>query len=169
MRLFIALEPSGGFRLALQYVQEQLRSAGIEGRYLEMDNLHMTLAFIGMWPTAVTDILPAVQEPFSVTLSHVGMFSKARVVWAGIEPSHALEQLAGRVRDRLDAEEIPFDRQPFYPHITLIRKPVPMDEDVLRRIQVPSVSMTVRDVCLYESVHEACGMRYTVIGRSRSD
>ena len=32
--------------------------------------------------------------------------------------------------------------------------------------QAPPVSMTVKEVCLYRSVHEAAGMKYTVIGRS---
>jgi hypothetical protein len=50
--------------------------------------------------------------------------------------------------------------------MTLIRKPVLPDGGILTSVQVPPVSMTVKEVCLYQSVHEAEGMKYTVIGRS---
>ena len=87
MRIFVALEPSPAFRDALSAVQDRLRSAGVTGRYLTPDNLHLTLAFIGEWPAAVTGLLPAVREPFPITLSHLGVFPEARVLWAGTAPS----------------------------------------------------------------------------------
>ena len=96
MRLFVAVEPSPGFRAALSDVKEKLREAGVTGKYREDAGLHLTLAFIGEWPDAagVLEVLPAVREPFSVTLSHPGIFPGANVLWAGIEPSEELEQLA---------------------------------------------------------------------------
>ena len=83
MRLFIALEPSPVFRNALALLQDRLRAAGVTGRYLEPSNLHLTLAFIGMWPEDVTGLLPPVEQPFSLTLSHLGYFPEADVLWAG--------------------------------------------------------------------------------------
>ena len=127
MRLFIGLEPSPDFRDALRALQERLRAAGIDGRYAEPSNLHLTLAFVGMWPENIGHLLPAVGEPFPIALSHVGVFPKARVLWAGVKPSAALDALAERVRRTLDEAAIPYDRQPFYPHITLARKPVVPD------------------------------------------
>ena len=167
MRLFVGLEPTPGFRAALSELQMQLRAAGVEGRYLLPSNLHMTLAFIGEWPEKVTEVLPKVSEPFSVTLSHLGAFTGAKVLWAGIRPSPALNDLAEKVRKRLDAADIPYDRQGFNPHITLVRKPVFPNEEILTSVYVPPASMVVKDVCLYQSVHEADGMKYTVIGRAK--
>ena len=165
MRLFVGLEPTPDFRAALSEVQSRLRVAGVDGRYLSPSNLHMTLAFIGEWPEKVTETLPGVTEPFSITLSHLGVFTGAKVLWAGIKPSQELNDLAARVRMRLDAVGIPYDRQSFNPHITLIRKPFLPDEQLLTDIQIPSTSMIVKEVCLYQSTHEADGMKYTVIGR----
>ena len=165
MRLFVGLEPTPDFRGALAEVQERLRAAGVAGRYLSPSNLHMTLAFIGEWPEDVTETLPGVTEPFSITLSHLGVFTGAKVLWAGINPSQELNYLAARVRMRLDAAGIPYDRQSFNPHITLIRKPIHPNEQLLTDVQIPSASMIVKEVCLYQSTHEADGMKYTVIGR----
>lgn len=165
MRIFVALEPSSAFREALAALQERLRVAGVDGRYLTPDNLHLTLAFIGMWPEDVTNLLPSVQKPFPVTLSHVGIFPGAKVLWAGIEHCEALDDLARQVRRGLSEAGIPFDRREFNPHITLARKPVVPAHLTLSEIEVPRATMIVEEVCLYRSDHLENGMEYTVIGR----
>ena len=167
MRLFAGLEPSPAFRDALARLQENLRAAGITGRFLGPDNLHMTLAYIGMWPEVVTEVLPAVEQPFQITLVQAGVFPASRVLWAGIRPSGALDRLADQVRHNLSAAGIPFDPQPFRAHITLVRKPSIPETAALPDIKVPPASMTVREVCLYRSEHLESGMAYTVIGRGQ--
>ncbi|MBR4458752.1 MAG: RNA 2',3'-cyclic phosphodiesterase [Clostridia bacterium] len=166
MRLFVGLRPSPEFRDALAETQRRLRGAGVTGRYLDPENLHLTLAFIGMWPEAVTEVLPAVEEPFPITLSGLGIFPAARVLWAGVEPSAELRALAGRVRRALAEASVPFDPQGFNPHITLARKPAVPEGVLLPRIAVPRVTMTVREVCLYLSHREESGMAYMVIGET---
>ena len=167
MRIFVALQPAPAFRDALASLQDRLRAASVTGRYLTPSNLHMTLAFIGMWPEDITRFLPSVQNPFPVTLSHLGIFPKAKVLWAGVEPSEALNSLARQVRQALTEAEIPFDRQDFNPHITLVRKPIISDNLNLSVIHVPQATMIVEDVCLYRSDHGEQGMEYTVIGRRK--
>ena len=167
MRLFVALEPSPGFRAALSEVKGKLRKAGVTGKYRVDAGLHLTLAFIGEWPEAaeVLEALPAVNEPFSITLSYLGIFPGANVLWTGIEPSEELEQLAAQVRKNLEDAGIPFDRKAFKAHITLARKPVVPEGIILPEIAVPRVSMIVDEVCLYRSDRGENGMEYTVIGR----
>ena len=167
MRLFIALEPSRAFRDALAELQARLRASGVEGRYLDADGLHMTLAFIGEWQADAMPPLPAVRESFPLALSSLGEFRRAKVLWAGVRPSRELEALASTVRTRLEKANVPYDHQGFTPHITLVRKPLLPREDMLSGIEIPPAVMTVREVCLYRSEHTAGGMRYTVIGRSR--
>ena len=167
MRLFTAIQPSPGFRAALEDLQQRLRETGVTGKYREADGLHLTLAFIGEWPEDITELLPVVRKPFSVTLSHLGIFPEANVLWAGVEPSEALNSLARQVRQALTEAEIPFDRQDFNPHITLVRKPIISDNLNLSEIHVPQATMIVEDVCLYRSDHGEQGMEYTVIGRRK--
>lgn len=166
MRLFVALQPSPGFRAALEDLQERLQSAGVTGKFRDPSGLHLTLAFIGDWPDDVTEVLPAVEKPFSITLSHLGVFPEANVLWAGIQPCGELEQLAGQVRHRLADEGIPFDRKRFNPHITLARKPSVPGNVILSDIPVPAVSMIVDEICLYRSDRGKNGTAYTVIGKT---
>ena len=126
----------------------------------------MTLAFIGEWPENAAWVLPAVDQPFFLRLSHVGIFPEAKVVWAGVETSDELNRLAGRVRARLTDAGIPFDPKPFAPHFTLGRKPAVPSGFELSGIQVSSAAMEVSDVCLYRSDRGETGMVYSVIGSS---
>ncbi len=165
MRQFVAVQPSPGFRAALEALQKRLRAAGVTGRFREAEGPQLTLAFVGEWPEEVTEVLPSVKKPFSVTLSHLGFFPEANVLWAGVEPSEELEHLAEQVRHRLADEGIPFDRKRFYPHITLARKPSVPAGVVLSEIPVARVSMIVDEVCVYRSDPGKNGMVYTVIGK----
>ena len=168
MRLFIALEPAPDFREALSALQERLLSAGIAARYYVPSNLHMTLAFVGEWQEDITPVLPQVTAPFPITLSYVGIFSEADVMYAGVKPSAELNALAEQVRRRLAENGIPFDPKPFYPHITLARKARLPERVDLEEITIPPAVMTVMNVCLYKSEHGENGMEYTVIGRSEN-
>ena len=62
MRLFIAIQPNKSVRAALRAVQNELRRRGVEGNFTRMENLHLTLAFIGEYPDAdsVTDALQGI-------------------------------------------------------------------------------------------------------------
>lgn len=165
MRLFIALQPSDEFPAALEDIQARLQAAGVTGKFRDASGLHMTLAFIGEWPEDITDLLPAVEKPFPITLSKASIFPEARVLWAGTEPSGELDRLAEQVRQRLAEAGIPFDRKPFVPHITLARKPVIPENVRLDEFRIPPAAMTVDRVCLYRSDRGENGMKYTVIGR----
>ena len=164
MRLFIALKPGKSFLSALIKLQDGLRAAGIGGKYLEPSNLHLTLAFVGQWEEDIAPLLPPVGQPFTVALDRVGIFPGADVLWAGFEPSAELNALAESVRTRLTGAGVPFDPRPFYPHITLARKPSLPDGLALDAFKVPRAGMTVEEVCLYKSERGENGMVYTVIG-----
>ena len=169
MRLFIGLRPAGGFPTALADWQERLRSAGVTGRYAAPSSLHMTLAFIGEWHTPDAVPLPEVPVPFSLALGRPGVFAEAKVLWAGVEPSDALSRLADSVRRQLDEAGIPFDRKPFYPHITLARKPQLPEGLDLSALPVQAARMMVDTVCLYRSDRLESGMQYTVIRSTREE
>ena len=166
MRLFAALRPSEEFRTALSVLQSRLQDSGIAAQYLDPSNLHLTLAFIGEWPEDISGILPKADVPFPITLSHIGIFPQAKVIWAGVDASEDLNRLAERVRNNLSEAGIPFDPKPFVPHITLGRKPAVPAEFDFSEIRIPRASMTVSDVCLYRSDRRENGMVYTVIGSS---
>ena len=86
------------------------------------------------------------------------------MIWAGADASEELNQLAEQVRSSLSEAAIPFDPKPFFPHITLGRKPVIPPGFNISEMIVPQVVMTVKDVFLYRSDRDKTGMVYSVIG-----
>lgn len=162
MRLFIAIQLDDTIKNALTGIQAALRAARVSGNYTKIENLHLTLAFIGEYPDAerVLEALSAVTfAPFPLRLEGMGCFGD--LWWAGMQASAPLAALARKVRHALAEHGVPYDRKRFSPHITLLRK---------ARGQVPGVeiapaAMTVDAVSLLRSDRGKSGMIYTELGR----
>lgn len=127
-RCFVALWPDADARDRLEALARRLQLSCPGSRPTERENLHLTLAFIGPLDSGkgsiISEMLAAIEAPrFSWTIDRVGGFERARVVWAGggtDEPRLAALSLAAR--KGLDALQVPYDRKPFVPHVTLLRK-----------------------------------------------
>ena len=111
MRLFVAIQLSDEMKKTLTQTLHDLKKKGVSGSYVPLQNLHLTLAFIGETdnPGAVKDALKAVSvKPFRLTLSEMGSFGD--ILWAGVKGNQGLSGAAKSVRDALDAAgiEIPY-------------------------------------------------------------
>ena len=135
MRLFVAVELSPEMKSALLDTQDQMRAQRVTGSFTPIENLHVTLAFIGDYPDPEDVPLPEF-APFELKLSGYGSFGD--LWWVGLEKSPPLEACARRLRRRLADAGIPFDKKRFSPHITLVRRAVGQPA-----IEVPEVSMIV--------------------------
>ena len=148
MRLFIAVPLDEQTKSAILGVMQEMKNAGIRGRYASPDNLHITLAFIGE-TDRLKDVIKAVRsikvEPFNISLSNVGNFRE--LLWVGLSDNGELNQLAESVRSALDAAGIPFDRKKFMPHITVARE----SEGFSGQIKAPEGTMTVRKISVMKS------------------
>ena len=143
---------------ALRAAQHTMRRAGVRGNYTPVENMHLTLAFIGEYPDAepIRDALSALSfEPFELSLDGMGFFGN--LWWAGLEESEPLTALVRRLRRALAENGIPFDRKRFSPHVTIIRKA----SGKLPAMQIEPVSMTVSSVSLMRSDRGRNGMIYT--------
>ena len=161
MRLFIAINLSPEMKNELTTAQRAMYHRGVRGNFTPEENLHLTLAFIGEYPSAdaVMDALSSVTfTPFDLALDGVGRFGE--LWWAGLRESAALIAVVRRVRRALAESGIPFDRKRFTPHITLIRK---ASRDAAG-ITIAPGTMTVRTVSLMSSRRGRNGMIYTEIG-----
>ena len=166
MRLFIAINLSPQMKAALTGAQRTMFGRGVRGSYTPEENLHLTLAFIGEYPSAETvmDALSGVSfTPFELALDGVGRFGD--LWWAGLRESAALTAVVRRIRRALAANEIPFDRKRFSPHITLLRRAT----REAAGIPIRPASMTVRTVSLMSSRRGRNGMIYTEIGAIEAD
>lgn len=153
-RLFFALWPDAATRTALARWQHALLPP-CGGRAMHVDDVHLTLAFLGDTPL---DRLPAIVAcadgmragPFELLLDQAHYWRHNRIVWVGPEvPPPPLDALAQQLRDRLMAAAVSFDSKPFVPHITLLRKaacsaPLPVLSPIVW--QVESFAL-VRSTC----------------------
>ena len=166
MRLFLAVNLSPEMKNALTDVQRAMYDRGVRGNFTAAENLHLTLAFIGEYPSAdaVMDALANVTfTPFELRLDGVGRFGD--LWWAGLRESAALTAVVRRVRRALAEGGIPFDRKHFKPHVTLLRK---ASRDAAG-VAIAPVSMTVRAVSLMSSRRGRSGMIYTEVGTIEAD
>lgn len=164
MRLFVAIQLSDEMLRAVRGVQDEFRRRGVKGNYTPVENLHLTLAFIGEYPDP-EDVLRAMADvrltPFELKLDGVGAFGD--LWWLGLGHSEALEGCVRRLRRALAEAGIPFDRKRFRPHITLIRG-ASMPAGALPGVRVPPASMRVEEAALMRSDRGRYGMIYTRIG-----
>ncbi|WP_029010825.1 RNA 2',3'-cyclic phosphodiesterase [Azospirillum halopraeferens] len=125
IRLFVALALPEDLRQRLAGL-----GGGVPGaRWTEPENLHLTLRFIGDVPDdRLADIdaaLAGVESPgFALVFDGVGVFGNARnarILWAGVERSEALNHLQGKIESALVRGGEPRDERRFTPHVTLAR------------------------------------------------
>ena len=149
MRLFIAIQLSDPMKKALVNMMHELKKQGVEGNYVPAQNLHMTLAFIGEYddPARIKEVISRVPVPeFRMSLSDMGNFGK--ILWAGVKGNQKLKAYVKDLRSALHAEGIPFDRDKFVPHITLIRKYTAKRS---YKVSMPKAEMMVKRASLMKS------------------
>ena len=123
MRQFIALTFNSSFKEELVHIIDSLKEEGIQGKYYDPDNLHMTLAFFGE-TNRQDEIMKIIQSiPFpeiTIPTNRIGHFKK--IYWVGVKENPELDAYVNTLRNTLKQHDIPFDENPFYPHITILRK-----------------------------------------------
>jgi len=131
IRLFAAVELPDEIAATLSRRQQGLPGA----RWHDRDKLHLTLAFYGevAEPVAaeIDDGLADIRlGPFEIELRGAGAFGEGddiRAVWAGVEQSPALLDLADRCRNVGRKAGVAIEKRTYRPHVTLayIRRPDP--------------------------------------------
>lgn len=158
MRLFIAIRLSDEMKKALVACMHDLKKQGVEGNYVPAQNLHMTLAFLGEYddPAKVKDVIRKVPLPeFRLSLSEKGNFGN--ILWAGVKGNQKLKTYVKDLRAALAEEGIPFDKEKFVPHITLIRK---VSAKKPYQVHLPKADMTVKKASLMRSEQKNGKMVY---------
>lgn len=167
MRLFIAIKFSPEIEKVLTKLQDDLETQGITGNYTNINNFHMTLAFIGEYddPSRVMEALSKVSfEPFTISIDdQIGNFGD--ILWVGTKKNPPLMSLDLRIRKALDSYRIPYDRKTFRPHITVVRKAKAYGkkEKYVNEKRLEKISMTVEKFSLMESSRIDGKLVYTEI------
>ena len=130
LRLFFALWPDDATRLALAEWCRRIHRV-TSGRPTRAETIHQTLAFLGdCEPARLADIKAAAgrvpPRRCELVLDRAGLWNHNRIAWAGastVPPE--LDALVAELRAVLADARFAFDRKPFVPHITLVRKARP--------------------------------------------
>lgn len=123
-RLFTALEIPRDAALSLSLLRGGLPGA----RWIDVENYHLTLRFIGDVEGHVADEIANAldrvrRRSFQLTLSGVGAFGskKPHALWAGVLASPDLNALQGEIERICQRLGLPPDPRKFTPHVTIAR------------------------------------------------
>ena len=121
MRLFIALSVDTTPLKELRYEFKD-----VKGRFIEDSNFHMTLAFLGEVDECKIDLIKNIIEKIPFTLKEieseeVTTFREDTVV-VKFKNHPQLIKYQRELTKELDKNEIYFDKKPYKPHITIIRR-----------------------------------------------
>lgn len=137
-RLFVALEIPRNAAMSLSLLRGGLPGA----RWIDVENYHITLRFIGdvdgRTADEVVDRLDRIDRPeFQLSLSGMGFFGskKPHSVWAGVTPHPEMTALQGETERICQRIGLPPDPRKFSPHITLARLKSSKVDDVVHYLE----------------------------------
>ena len=175
-RLFIAIRPPAPVREKLLDTMEALEGA----RWVDEDNLHVTLRFIGAVERPVAnelaEALQQVDSPrFDLRVCGVGAFDRTRnhsswphAVWARVPASDGLARLRGKVERACEVSGLGRETRRFTPHITLARTDratEPVGNWLAAWDGLAAGPWTVEDFILFESHLGQSGAVYEEVAR----
>lgn len=179
MRCFVAIALPPPVRKLLTRAQEILRRADADVKWVEEENLHLSLKFLGdLDPEPLATLkgalsAEALRRPrLRLTYAGIGTFpdrGDPRVVWAGCSGDlERLAALAGAVERAAEQVGVPRERHPFVAHLTIGR--VKSNRNVKRlraaienQREVPLGKDEVAQFELYQSTLTNQGPIYTPI------
>ncbi len=142
MRAFIAIELPERIKDFLSRIQGQLKSAGADVKWVEPQNIHLTLKFLGeineerlVRSAQILEEITRGKNSFQIRLSSVGAFPKIsspRVVWVGIDKGDSeTKEIARALEEAIEKIGISKEDRPFSSHITIGRARSSLNRDKL--------------------------------------
>jgi 2'-5' RNA ligase len=139
MRLFVGIPLPEDVRARLG----ELKGGLLGARWVEPENLHLSLRFIGEVPGGdeadIDEALATIEAPgFPLALSELGFFDRRRrvhAVWAGIGMSEPMVRLRAKVEQALVRLGHEPEHRKFKPHVTLARMKNGSAADVSRYLE----------------------------------
>jgi 2'-5' RNA ligase len=131
IRSFIAVECNNATVVSnVSRIQRDISAVRADIKFVEPENLHLTLKFLGdVKEEIIDDVVGVVKrisfEPFKITVEGVGVFPNLRrpqTIWAGITNGVTyLAQVFENLDDGLSGLGFEKERRRFSPHLTLGR------------------------------------------------
>ena len=168
-RLFVALEVPRNAAMSLSLLRGGLPGA----RWIDVENFHITLRFIGdidgRTADEVVDKLDRIERPeFQLQLTGMGAFGgkKPHAIYAGVSNPPELYALQAEIERICQRLRLPADPRKFTPHVTLARlrdaDPRAVAEWISVRGGMPSRTIAVPSFALFSAKPTFGGGPYRV-------
>ncbi|MFH1354790.1 MAG: RNA 2',3'-cyclic phosphodiesterase [Candidatus Omnitrophota bacterium] len=136
MRTFIAIELPKEIKQELTKIQEQLKASEADVKWVNPENIHLTLKFLGeideIKLKRINQIIQEVAKDrngFRTNLSTLGVFPRVqspRVIWVGIDKGdQEIKKLAEDLEEKIAGIGIAKEKRNFSTHITIGRVRTP--------------------------------------------
>ncbi len=184
IRTFLAIDLGPAVRKRLASFQNELADDAPDVNWVEDENLHITLIFLGdideresITVCRAAQKVTAAMAPFPVTMEGVGCFPntrRPRVVWVGVsDGADELGELHHLLESKL--EELGLYRpemRAFKPHVTLGRikgegSTEALVQTLAKNKEWSAGEATVREVLIMSSELTRDGPNYTILGRAK--
>lgn len=179
LRTFIAFKLPEAIISHLHNIQKGLKSFGFRVGWVQPENIHLTLKFLGEIPKSeIENVSQAMAEtarqyaPMSFTAKGLGVFptiKRPRVLWVGLKgDTYSLIQLQKRLEENLEIIGFPKEDRSFKAHLTLGRAKGEIDPKQLlgatdKFSSLESESFTADRLILFRSELTPGGAVYTIL------
>jgi RNA 2',3'-cyclic 3'-phosphodiesterase len=176
-RIFVAVKIQPDADMLMMLAQLEATLAKDKIKWVDTENLHLTLHFFGETPDEKVDEIALALEnvaftnPFEIQFTKPGIFGseyKPRVIWLGLHDNEPLIKLENEISLAIEPLGYQSDRQNFVPHLTLGRINFLNDRKYFQKViancrSFSSKPQTISDYHLYESKLRASGPEYSII------
>lgn len=182
MRTFIAIALPKEIRDRLAKLQESLKAAGADVKWVAADNIHLTLKFLGETNEKKLDRLGAIIEdvaknkkPYVIQIASLGAFpgiNSPRVIWVGAAKGDMeTKAMACELEEKIARIGIPKEKREFSSHITIgrtrsslnIEKLIGELETLADNFGRESLEFPVKKITLYKSTLASSGPTYEAL------
>jgi len=176
IRTFIAIDIPVSQKI--NQVINELKKTQIDAKLVEMENMHLTLKFLGdIDEKLIDEIEKTIKEstkntqPFEITLKNIGVFPNKnyiKIVWIGVENAGPLKQIAETIDTKLKNLGFGKEKRSFSAHLTIARiKSAKNKEKLIQLINkyqnVEFQKIKVDKILLKKSVLTSKGPIYTTL------
>jgi RNA 2',3'-cyclic 3'-phosphodiesterase len=183
LRTFIAVEIAPNIRSSAQRLIERLRISQAKVKWIEPENLHFTLKFLGDVPAAeINDVCRAVEKaaapftPFELVAKGCGAFpspARPRTVWMGVnDGAEPMELLVQAIERSLEPLGFAREHRRFTPHLTLGRVRegpavglLQLADLITKLAEFDAGSMIIDEVTVFSSTLSRGGAKYEALSR----
>ena len=132
MKTFIALEFDNEFKVRLQEIQNKLKKHSLKGRWVNPQNFHLTVKFLGETSEETVKNLDEIlnqlhkeYKQYNFSLGNLDFFKgkeSLRVVWLGLVGDITeLSMMSKDLNEKVNTLGYEIEKRKFRPHITLGR------------------------------------------------